>query len=277
MGFCHSPRAFALRPFIVATYSVDVRGEFVPEIPLVCLGGGNSGPAGSNGMESCSIGLHHRRSRKTGPGFPLFVVRCRTHGVAFTVYPPGHVPYGRVAVAPVDVGGRPLCAPVEPDRLASLPVRAGPDPAKEELARRPMAWGVTLFRAVEDAANGVSWPRSEGDGFEVWRTQRRRIALSAALLGLTEVHGKAAADPGLLGVPALTRLEAGAAYARAEGYRGRGRAVMPVLRELESCGARTLELVLAAGYSAGVWGRPRRWDPQGRRLRDVVVPTARSP
>ncbi len=57
------------------------------------------------GFDGCRLVVHSYRGRKTGPGFALLVMYCHDHEKHFTVYPPGHVPYGRVAVAPVDVGG----------------------------------------------------------------------------------------------------------------------------------------------------------------------------
>ena len=47
---------------------------------------------------TCRVSEAFWRDRLTGPRHPLLVVRCRTHGVAFTLYPPGYVPYGRVPV-----------------------------------------------------------------------------------------------------------------------------------------------------------------------------------
>ena len=57
------------------------------------------------GGPECSVGHHHCRQRKTGPRHPLEVARCRVHGKAFTLYPPGHRPYGRQAVVPLASDG----------------------------------------------------------------------------------------------------------------------------------------------------------------------------
>jgi len=276
MDFCHSSRPFARRPFVVTSYSLSAGVAFVPELPRECLQHAQGWAPGSSGSgPPCDIRVHHRRSRKTGPGFPLFVVECRTHGVTFTVYPPGHVPYGRVAVAPVDAEGHLIHASGE-TATAPTSAAAGPEPSGSDLdagpdsAPRPLGWGVSLFGAAEDAALALPWARARCGGTESWRTQRRRIALAAALLGLAGGDGPPPHDAGLLGVPALTRLESTAAYARAGGYQARGDAVMRSLRELERSGACTLELLLAAGCHAGAWGAPWRWDPLGRRLLPVV-------
>ncbi len=282
MDICHSPRAFARRPFVITTYSLTAGVTFVPELPRECLRHAQGRAPGRCGSgPPCDIRVHHRRRRKTGPGFPLFVVECRTHGGTFTVYPPGHVPYGRVAVAPVDAEGRPIHAVGESaTKTASEVAGAGSTrsdlDAEPDSAPRPLGWGVSLFGAAEDTAMARPWSRARCGSAESWRTQGRRISLSAALLGLTGADSPPPPDAGLLGVPALTRLESTAAYARAGGYRARGDTVLRSLRELERSGACTLELLLAAGCSAGAWGTPWRWDPLGRRLLPVVR-RARSP
>lgn len=48
------------------------------------------------------------RDRITGPGFPIQIIGCKSHGRTFTVYPMGFGPYGRRRMAPVDVAGNPL-------------------------------------------------------------------------------------------------------------------------------------------------------------------------
>lgn len=87
------------RPFLCAPY-VAVEGECprpvegIERCPLAAVG------------ETCKLERHSFRNRKTGPRFALRVLNCATHGCYFTVYPPGHVPYGRQAVAPVDERGQ---------------------------------------------------------------------------------------------------------------------------------------------------------------------------
>jgi hypothetical protein len=61
----------------------------------------------SDGDRPCRLKKHSFRARKTGPKFPLRVVYCHTHQRHFTVYPMGHVPYGRESVAPLDLQGCP--------------------------------------------------------------------------------------------------------------------------------------------------------------------------
>lgn len=90
-GGCHSFGAGRKREFLVGDYLPTACGDHV----LAVLP--KHGPCGS--VTSCRVGAHHLRERKTGPGFALQVVRCAAHGRSFTVYPPGYVPYGRMALA----------------------------------------------------------------------------------------------------------------------------------------------------------------------------------
>jgi hypothetical protein len=269
MDYCHISRPFARRSFIVTAYTVGDGGRFAPLMPLACV----AEAASSGGDDPCRIWLHHRRPRKTGPGFPLTVVECRTHGVVFTLYPPGYVPYGRVAMAPVDPGGRLLRAPTERDEQDELCAAA--DEQGDSDAGQ-LTWDATLFDAAQDAARGLPWPRRNSSGPGGWRTQGRWIVLGATILGLTSPLREVSADQGLLGVSALTQRESTLAYADAHGYRDRGRAVTLPLLDLEHAGPFVLEWLLVAGFVAARWGRPRRSDPRSGRLRDIA-PRARAP
>jgi hypothetical protein len=272
MDSCHSPRPLARRSFVVTPYTVHGDGEFVPAMPAQCI-------AASEGCDGpCRIWVRHWRPRKTGPRFPLVVAECRTHGVAFTLYPPGHVPYGRVAMAPVDPGGQLLRAPEAADDTdddGSLDV--GDDERGRHHAP-PLTWGTTLFGAARDAADGLPWPRCDSIGAGCWRTQGRWIVLGATILGLigTPHEGGAVANPDLLGVSELSRRDAAAAYAAAPGYRSRGRALALPLVDLERVGPLLLDWLLVAGFVVGRWGLPLRRDPHSGRLRRLV-PRARDP
>jgi hypothetical protein len=211
---------------------------------------------------ACSISVHHRRRRKTGPRHPVTVAKCATYQVSFTLYPPGYVPYGRVAIAPVDAEGQ-LVQEVG-DRETD-----GAEP-KGRISFQ-LAWDVTAFRAARDAQQRVAWPRKPAmDAMGSWRSQGRWIAIAAACLGLTTEDDGRWPLVGLVGVPALVLREASAAYASAKGYVGRGRAVTLVLDALALTGCRLLDLLLEAGFLANCWGQPRRWDPRAQRLRHLV-------
>lgn len=210
-----------------------------------------------DGGQRCDLRVHHWRDRKTGPEFPLLVMECRTHQVAFTLYPPGHVPYGRAAVAPVDFEGQLLHVGGEQGREAGL------------------SWEQTLYGAALDAARRQAWPRSNGGPQQgCWRTQGRRIAQLALIAGLAADVDSPMVGP--LGVSLLGQREARAAYAQAKGYEDRGRAVRLIAMELQSASCDVLGLMLAAGFACGQWGYPLRWDARTGQLR-AVVPRSRSP
>jgi hypothetical protein len=266
MESCHTRRLDARRPFIVTPYCLDGHGVRVPEMPLKCVGA-TAGLDGDGG--GCRVRIHHWRQRKTGPGFPVVVAECRPHLLVFTLYPPGHVPYGRVAIAPVDPEGRVLHESAGDDALEA----AGSVEDDGDCA--PLAWGSTLFRAAQDAAQGVAWPRVSS-GAEGWRTQGRWIALGATILGLTSPAAEGSIATGLLGVSALTQRGATAAYAAASGYRSRGQAVTRPLVDLEQAGVFVLDWLLGAGFVTTRWGAPRRLDSRSGQLRRLV-PRARAP
>jgi hypothetical protein len=236
------------RPFATAPYCL---GDSEPPTPLVqpwsCPhAGGESG--------DCAIGFHHRRERKTGPGFALVVLHCRTHRRAFTLYPLGHVPYGRLAFAPVSCDGELLHnaeAPSARDR--------GP------------CWQVTIFLAALQAASGLCWPR-DSDGIQmIWDTQLAHLATCAKALGLSKQTpprlGEQLAQR--LDVPRLELIDAAQAYQQARGYREQGRAIESVLERLRP-GRCLLEQLLCCGVLTGLWSRVERWEPGASRPRRTV-------
>ncbi len=249
---------------MVASYLAVEGGEFLAAIPSQCLA---SASDEANGL-SCRIRVHHRRGRKTGPCHLLVVVRCETHGMSFTLYPPGYVPYGRAPMAPVDTEGHVLLEVGEFDRAG--------DPGDNEISEEP-AWDGTIFRAARDGSQGLAWPRQGSTTvFGSWRTQGRWIAIAAQCLGLTGAVLDRWPLVGPLGVPALLMREASAAYACAKGYVARGHAVARLLVALATTGRRLLDLLLSAGFSAGRWGEVLRWDARAQvRLR--VAQLARPP
>ncbi len=249
MPGCHEQPGLA-RPFVFAAYRADDHGVWVPDDLLEC--------PYSNGV-SCQIRLHHFRDRKTGPAHPLAVLECLAHGHAFTVYPPGHVPYGRRLVAPVAEDGSLLRQAAD-----ELP----------DSARRPLAWKQTLFVAALDAVRGVGWPRLEWTWGEerrlplatpgLWATQLRWLRRGEALLGITPEMEPSTREQlaWQLGVPCLVLIAAEQSLAQARGYRSRGSAMVRVLQQLPAR-PRLVDDLVAAGYVAGLWGRPSRWDPGG--------------
>ena len=204
-------------------------------IPACCL-------SGASGL--CRVTVHCIRERKTGPGFPLFVIRCAVHGVAHTLYPPGYVPYARVAIAPVGPSGQVI--PTE-DGTPSL---AG-----------------TLHEAAEDVVHGKRWPESGDEACWTRRTQGRRLHRIAVLLGLLTDPDDPRTQERIayaLGVPLLVIREAATTYSNSRAWRTQAAALLGVLA-VALTSSRPAGL-LHAGHEAGLWGPPRRWDPGGGRL-----------
>ncbi len=225
------------RPFVQAPYERDEAGRLGAPLPERC-------PLGDDGSD-CRVGFRGHRLRKTGPQIALTVARCHRHGISFTVYPPGYVPHGRAAVAPVDLEGR----------------RVEAEPGA------PIAVAGTLWDAVSDAAAGRSWPEASGaQGSR--RTQGRRLGLGALLFGLlsdARVRERVAA---VLKMPLLTLHEAARRHPGLARWCDRAQLVLHLLGRCLAAGPP--DVLLAAGCVAGLWGRPSRWDPGGRRLRSLV-------
>lgn len=171
-------------------------------------------------------------------------MRCTVHGRAFTAYPPGHVPYGQVA-------------------LVVLAPDGGPALSDDEAAVEH------LFAAATDAAREepALWPRQEASG-ATRTTQERRIARGAEILGLVEGVG-----PGADVAAAVTHLpcgglvEATRALAAARGLMARGLWIARTFGELlERAGRAVMDRLAVLGYLAGRWGKPYRWEPNRGRL-----------
>jgi hypothetical protein len=157
--------------------------------------------------------------------------------VFFTVYPPGHVPYGRVAVVAADPEGRTIAGDVLDD---------------------------TLFGAAVEASSETSHA-----GRTPRRTLARRLELCAALLAITETADAVRASiAGALWLPQLRVREIAQRYALGRRLRERAREVLSLLAQVSQHRLRTG--VLIAGHIAGLWGRPSRWDPGGCMLRPLV-------
>lgn len=221
--------------FAIAPYEPDEAGVPRVRLPDRCVH--------AAAAQTCSLSIDHHRPRKTGPGFPLAVVGCRRHPLGrYTLYPPGHVPYGRQAVVPCSPSG-----PLQQDRATGKP-----------------PWPTTQFRAAVDAADRDWWsaewhqtdPRRR-------RTQGRHLQRAGYLLGLhddidSRIRERIATR---LRVPTMT-LRTGASDWSPR-WQDQGGAVVSVLGALPLDGS-LLDRVLAAGMVAGLWPRPQRWDARRR-------------
>lgn len=205
--------------------------------------------------EACVLVVHHVRERKTGPRIPVTVLQCRTHGRAFTLYPLGHLPYGRLTVAPVGLDG---------ELLRST------DGEPQVDGSRPPAWSTTLFgsafAAIHESTVKLTDPRW-------WATEApERLAKGAAILGVHPALSAPTADAIAfrLEIPRLVLRQAAGVYERARGRAARGGVLVGVLGELgDAC---LLDRVLAAGACAGCWGTVTRWDAASGGARGRVFP-----
>lgn len=195
--------------------------------------------------------VNHHRHRKTGPRHPVLVAECRPHGIAFSVYPPGHVPYGR----------KPL-------------VRLAPD--GNEVQRDPVDASAaeslegTLFEAAADAAGGRAWARAEQlpETGPWWNTQRRHLDVAEQLLGLSSHFDERQRlqIATALQVSLLDLTAAAASLRDSSGYRSHGAATLSVL-ELMKVRPCLLQRLMRAGQMAGRWGVPYFADPTTHILR----------
>jgi len=166
-------------------------------------------------------------------------MRCSRHRLAFTVYPAGHIPYGRVSL-----------------------VALAPDGS--ELA----GGGSSVLDAAADASAKKRWPRDGApDDLAVATTQRRRIEEAAALLGL----GVGAATPttaaAVLQLPEGRLVETARRLSESSDLVTVGREVKTLVAILARRGSRWLmDRFALLGHLAGWWGRPWRWLSRPPRL-----------
>jgi len=173
------------------------------------------------------------------------VVRCATHPVhCFTLYPPGHFPYGRQALARCSV--------------------AGPLLLVDATTRQPQ-WAGTVLHAAVRAASGELWPPHCASSISpaVRRTQGRHLDLAARLLGIHPSldDGQRERIATRLRVPTMTLLSAACRWTTS--WTLRGAAIVLVLAALLADGS-LLDRLVSAGYAAGLWAQPRRWEPPRR-------------
>jgi len=218
--------------FAIAPYEPDDTGELRVVLPRRC--------AHAKAAETCSLFIDHHRDRKTGPGFPLAVVGCSRHPQGrHTLYPPGHIPYGRQAVVPCSGLG-----PLLRDRATGAPV-----------------WQGTLFGAAIDAAAGQRWPAHSPSADERRRrTQGCRLDLAGKLVGVHPDVGARTREriATRLQVPTLTLRDAARGWATS--WQALGGAILTVVQSLP-IDASLLDRLLTAGSVADLWPTPQRWDP----------------
>lgn len=231
---CHGRRSrarvFVQTPYVASAEGVALRAVLPQRCPFAQPGDG-----------ACDVRVHHERPRTTGPCFALAVVRCSTHPAhAFTLYPPGHVPYGRVAMTPASTAGALLL-----DSHSGEP-----------------AWGATVFRATLDVAGGERWPGdSPASDLRRRRTQGRRLEVAGRLTGIHPVFVDAVREQiaTRLGVATMTLRTAAQAWGAACDWTARADAVLLVVAKVPVT-AVLPDRLLSAGALADLWPSPRRWD-----------------
>lgn len=187
--------------------------------------------------QPCKIVVDHLRERKTGPPFPLYVVRCAEHKIGFTLYPPGYYPYSRHTLTPVDSEGNRL---TRSDDDISL-------------------FAGTLFEAATDAATSTPWPSESEENSLVPRfpTQVRHLQRAVTLLGiapdieqyLREEIAQLLRIPGQLLNDITSQINLPTC-----GYQCRGMAICNVLQHIPA--ETMLERLAEAGACVDFWPAP---------------------
>lgn len=177
---------------------------------------------------------------------------------AFTLYPPGHVPYGRVAVTPTSTAGKLLL-----DGESGEP-----------------AWEATVFSAALDAARGERWAENSPAGdMRRRRTQGRWLETCSRLTGIHPDLDDAVREQiaTRLGVATMTLRTAAQAWGAARSWTARAVAALLVVAKLPVTAALPQRLVSLGALSA-LWPPLRRWDSSRATLlgpfQGVPLPTA---
>ncbi len=238
--------------FIVSEYISTPDGRLEPRLPDRCPEGIGS----CSGL--CKISIHCWRARKTGPGIPLAIITCETHGGYLTVYPPGYGRYLRKPLVDRPLGG---------GEFEEGGTDGDVDDEKVDKTT-PSCFLGTTFEAAYEAAMGVAWERkSYSTTGRWWQTQRRWLDECCRLLGVhpaIEASRVRESFAQVLDVPQMVLEKARAEVIAEPGYRSRGRAVEAVLESVPRiCLAERLTL---AGHIAGLWGCPYWWDGDIGRL-----------
>jgi hypothetical protein len=247
---CHDPKTVARRHLVVTPYEADAENKMVPEIPDTC-------PLGVEDGQPCRLFLDHWRVRKTGPCFPLSVLCCRTHEIAFTLYPPGYTPWGREKWAPVAPDGA---------------VLRGEDGA--------LCFHDTYFEAALVAARGIVWPR-EKEFTEDFRkpsfiTQQCHLDRALRLLGLNGDQAWREAVAQSLFIPGQRLHEAAQAIEWPCDLRALGQAVRDVLSDIPVVLGDLFERLGACGAAVGLWPPLHVWRPSLRQLQPRVFSHGRT-
>lgn len=222
-----------IKVYIITPYHIDAHGCLQPEFPDQC----SYAPDG----KSCQLSIDHYRDRKTGPCFPLCVVFCATHGIHFTLYPPGHAPHARQRLVPL-----------APDGSDILTQEQNSSDAHE------------FFDEAKDAARKKAWPHADTGGglLPHYSTQLRRLQRDTLLLG---IHPESSASnreqaAEILALEGQLLAQNKALIEGSTGYQGLGAAVLNVCAAFKKQGSVLFESLVEAGAIAGLWPFPKFLD-----------------
>jgi len=232
----------AHRLFVVSSYTPDKEGQLTAQLPDVC-------PKGIEDPKPCKVFLDHNRDRLTGPCFPLHVVRCRGHNIAFTIYPPGHVPYGREQI---------VCNVAPDGNLVA-----------EEKDEPLQSFEGTLFDAALDAANHKAWPKESQAGYQDGRfnTQINQIGRAGLLVGIApgQEAKQREAIAEILDVPYQNVHESATLVKTEPDYKSFGQAICRILQAVPTNNT-LFEQFAASGYEVGLWPPLYCWNWQEKKL-----------
>ncbi len=227
--------------FITSPYYADNQGRLAPDPPCLC-------PLQIHDKRPCEIIRHYFRDRQTGPCFPLLVLKCLTHKIGFTIYPPGYTPHGRK-----------LLAPVAPDGCYPTTEKSG-----------ALRFEDTIFDAALDAANRVFWPYESLEGYDVSRriTQKRHLDRAALILGVhPELDERVREELAqILSVPGQNLHDCAKNILENCDDHSRGKAICTILSLIEASACMFSRLA-EAGAVVCLWPWPERWDPRLKILR----------
>jgi hypothetical protein len=228
------------RLYVVSPYYANSDGKLIPELP-------DLGPCHNWDQRRCNLGIDHYRDRKTGPCFPILVIHCSTHNKGFTIYPPGHTPYGRDSLAPVGLDG---------------------DLITEN--RGAQRFTGTYFDAALDAANHCFWPCESTFNSLTPRfsTQKRHLSRAGLLLGIQAgLHQRLREEMAqILAVPAQRLHDSAALMAAHPDCQSQGQAICMVLDSLQSSSS-VFDRLADAAAEVCLWAPLNRWDPQKKIFR----------
>lgn len=238
------------RVFVVSPYFPNEYGKWVAEIPAAC-------PHEHHNDEACRIRINHYRERKTGPCFPLTIVECRTHSLCFTLYPPGHVPYGR----------HPLNTDIAVTGDSIILEATDPSPADSLLT----PYQNSFFAAALAANSQTIWPEESLYGSMEPRfiTQLRQLDRASRLLGVHSdlLPRQTEEITEILDLSGQRVAEGWARLACPSTVKHHGEVLCQLLKLIPY--TRTLfERLAHAGSTAGLWPLPHFWNATTGRLKN---------